>query len=84
VTIHVTATTTYQTRGTNASTLADVAVGNQVLAEGTLNTDGSLDATVIHVGAAKPDGFGRPNRGPGANGPTPAAPASPAPSANAG
>jgi hypothetical protein len=55
-TIHVTSATTYETRGKTAATLADVAVGNVVLAQGTLNDDGSLKATDVRIGAFGPGG----------------------------
>jgi hypothetical protein len=59
-TITVTGTTTYQVAGA-AATLADVKVGMVLAAQGTLNSDGSLTASVVHAGA-----FG--DRGPGGHG----------------
>jgi hypothetical protein len=51
--IHVTSKTTYEHKGTAAATLADVAVGDRVSAEGTLRTDGSIDATSVEGQAPK-------------------------------
>ena len=45
--IHVTSKTTYEHKGKDAATLADVAVGDRVSAEGTLRPDGSIDATSV-------------------------------------
>jgi uncharacterized protein DUF5666 len=50
VTIHVTADTTYEVAGVTTAGLGDVAVGMRLVAVGTLNTDGSLDATAVHAG----------------------------------
>jgi hypothetical protein len=51
--IHVTAKTTYEHKGKDAATLADVAVGDRVSAEGTLRADGSIDATSVEGQAPK-------------------------------
>jgi Domain of unknown function (DUF5666) len=51
--IHVTSKTTYEHKGKAAATLADVAVGDRVSAEGTLRPDGSLDATSVQGQAPK-------------------------------
>jgi len=51
--IHVTAKTTYEHKGKDAATLADVAVGDRVSAEGTLRADGSIDATSVEAQAPK-------------------------------
>lgn len=84
VTIHVTSSTTYETRGNSTAGLADVAVGNVVLAQGTLNGDGSLTATDVRIGPFGPGGPGRPH-GDRENDGAPANPGgSPDPSANAG
>ncbi len=45
--IHVTSKTTYDHKGKDTATLADVAVGDRVSAEGTLRADGSIDATSV-------------------------------------
>jgi hypothetical protein len=87
VTIHVDSTTTYQTRGNASASLADVAVGNLVDAEGTLNADGSLNATAVQFGApGQGEGrpFGGPGRGRGPNGGKPGIPGNPANPVNPG
>ena len=48
VVVHVSPTTQFQVRGKNAATLADIAVGDRVEAQGTTRTDGSLDALKVH------------------------------------
>jgi hypothetical protein len=83
VTIHVDASTTYQARGNGTASLVAIAVGNNVEAEGTQNSDGSLNATVVRYGAPGPAGFGPPNGAP-FNHQQPKPAASPAASANAG
>jgi hypothetical protein len=60
VTIHVGAGTTYQVAGVTTASLGDVAVGMKLVAVGTLNPDGSLDATAVQAG----NGF---REGPGEN-----------------
>ena len=45
--IHVTSKTTYEHKGKDSATLADVAVGDRVSAAGTLRPDGSIDATSV-------------------------------------
>jgi len=58
-TIHVDSDTTYQVDGTAGKALSDVTVGSFVIAEGTLRTDGSLDADTVHSGLrGGRDGFG--------------------------
>ena len=77
-TIKVSGDTTYTVNGNGAS-LADVKVGMVIMAEGTLNADGSLAATNVHAGD-KDDfggrgghgmrgGFGPGGFGPGGFGP---------------
>jgi hypothetical protein len=56
--VHVTDKTTFEVAGDDAATLADIAVGARIAAEGTLRADGSMDA--VSVGS-------RPAKGP--NGP---------------
>jgi Domain of unknown function (DUF5666) len=51
--IHVTSKTTYEHKGKDAATLADVAVGDRVSAEGTVRPDGSIDATSVEGQAPK-------------------------------
>jgi len=57
VTVNVSASTTYSTRGTAAATFDTIAVGNRIVAQGTRRADGSLDATRIQVGVGG-RGFG--------------------------
>jgi hypothetical protein len=52
-TIHVSPATTYAIKSNHAASLADIAVGARVTAEGTLRADGSLDAAVVHGKPAK-------------------------------
>lgn len=51
--VHVDANTTYQVRGVTSATLANITVGMIVRAQGTQNTDGSLQALVV-TAASKP------------------------------
>lgn len=69
VTIKVDGDTEYQVNGDNAA-LSDVKVGMFLVAEGTKNSDGSLNATDVHAGEAGmhgPGGHG-PRMFPGPNG----------------
>ncbi len=68
VVVKVTSSTTYLVNGITSPTLADVKVGDVVMATGTRNADGSLSATVVRFRAAGQfggsgngfgDGFGR-------------------------
>lgn len=64
-TIHVDSATTYQVEGVTAPTLSDIKVGAFVMAEGTLRTDGSLDAAVVGSGIhGGPGHAGGPHWGP--------------------
>ncbi len=65
VTVHVTSSTTFQVFGISNPTFGDVAVGDAVSAQGTMNGDGSLTATIVRAGAAGTFGPG----GPGGFGP---------------
>jgi hypothetical protein len=56
--VNVSSTTKYNVRGVASPTLADVAVGYRVQAQGTLNTDGSLTATAVSASPADQPGFG--------------------------
>jgi Domain of unknown function (DUF5666) len=56
--IHVTAATTYKVRGKASASLADIAVDDLLIAEGTRRADGSLDA--VSVGAGQVKGFKLP------------------------
>ena len=53
-TIHVTSATTYAINGATTGSLSDIAVGDQVHAEGTLRADGSIDAVAVHEGPPAP------------------------------
>jgi hypothetical protein len=72
VVVKVTSTTTYSVQGVDSATLADIAVGNVVMAAGTTNADGSLTATTVRARAAGsfggPDGDGGWGRGWGRGG----------------
>jgi hypothetical protein len=76
-TIMVSGTTTYTVNGNGAS-LSDLKVGMRIVAEGTLNSDGSLAASNVHAGDMGPmrgpgegrgfrGGFGPDNDGDGPN-----------------
>ena len=73
-TIHVDTATTYQVQGVTSATLSDIKVGNYVVAQGTLRTDGSLDASVVssgfHGGPGNGGGWGRGHDGGWPGGPT--------------
>jgi hypothetical protein len=49
VTVKVSSSTGYVVRGVRSATLADVAVGDRITAQGTLGSDGSLTATIVQV-----------------------------------
>jgi hypothetical protein len=51
--IHVSASTTYQVVDKASATLADITVGMAVMAEGSLRTDGSIDATTVVGGTIR-------------------------------
>ena len=51
--IHVTDKTTYEVRGKDPASLADIAVGDRVRAEGVLRADGSMDAATVVSGPKK-------------------------------
>jgi hypothetical protein len=63
VTVDVSLATKYSVRGVSAPTLANVTVGDRLTAQGTLNSDGSLAATVVQASANDQPGFG--GNGPG-------------------
>jgi hypothetical protein len=81
-TIHVNGATTYQVRGVTTATLSDIKVGAFIAAEGTLRTDGSLDAARVGSGfrGLGGRGFKGDRGGNGKAGPN----ASPAPSTSPG
>ena len=54
--IHVASDTTFKVRGKDAATLADIAVGDRVEAQGTRRTDGSLDALDVQGRAPRRQG----------------------------
>jgi hypothetical protein len=58
VTVDVSAATKFSARGVSAATLANVAVNDRIVATGTLNADGSLNATKVQVAANDQPGFG--------------------------
>ena len=58
-TIHVDSSTTYTVDGVAGKALADITVGMHIRAEGSSNSDGSLDAATVT------SGFGRDGKGPG-------------------
>ncbi len=49
-TIHLSSTTTYDVSGNASAKLSDITTGSFVVAEGTLRSDGSLDASAVHGG----------------------------------
>lgn len=57
-TVNVTASTKYSVRGQSNPTLANVAVGDRIAAQGTLNSDGSLTATIVESAPNDQPGFG--------------------------
>ena len=66
VVVTVSSSTTYQISGIDSPTLADVKVGDVVMAAGSRSVDGSLSATVVRSHAAGQfggPGFGRMPRG---------------------
>ncbi len=58
VTVNVTSSTTYSVRGVSSATLANVAVGDRIAAEGSLNSDGSLNAATVQAAVNDQPGFG--------------------------
>ena len=71
--VTVSGSTTYRVRGVNSPSLADVKVGNFIVAEGTQNADGSIEASSVFAGTVGPRKLpGRPfapatNASPGAS-----------------
>jgi hypothetical protein len=61
-TIHVDGDTTYRVNG-DTGALSDISVGVFVVAQGTLRTDGSLDADVVHSGMRGLHDGDHPGRG---------------------
>jgi hypothetical protein len=62
-TIHVDGDTTYEVGGTTGKALSEITVGSFVVAEGTLRSDGSLDADAVHSGFRGLRDGDRPGRG---------------------
>ncbi len=69
VTVDVSSTTKYSVRGVTSPTLADVAVGDRIAAQGTQNADGSLNATRVQAAPNDQPGFGGGGFGGGIGGP---------------
>lgn len=67
-TIHVSGSTTYRVAGKTSATLANIAVGSRIVAQGTQNSDGSLEATSVASMPARA-GWGAGGPGPGMHGP---------------
>ncbi|MFI5382260.1 MAG: DUF5666 domain-containing protein [Tepidisphaerales bacterium] len=63
ITIDVTSTTRFSARGGAGATLSSIAVGNVITAQGTYNSDGTLQATLVQLGQFSGGGFGRGRRG---------------------
>ena len=76
VTVDVSPATTYSVRGVTAATIDNIAVGSQIVVQGTPNADGSVNATRIQSGVR---GFGGGDRGGGGR----FGPPTPGPSAGA-
>ncbi len=68
VTVDVSSTTRYSVRGVASPSLADIAVGSRIAAQGTFNADGSLNATVVQTVAGGQPGFGAGGSGSGGGG----------------
>jgi Domain of unknown function (DUF5666) len=79
MTVRVTSSTTFQVKGVTNATIADIAVGDAIQAQGTHNADGSITATIVRAGAAGQFGQGPMMRGPGMRGPWGAGGQGPAP-----
>jgi hypothetical protein len=58
VTVNVSSSTKYTVRGVASANLDSVAVGYRIAAQGTLNSDGSLNATLVQAGPNVQPGFG--------------------------
>lgn len=52
-TVHVGSSTTYRVRGTASATLSDISVGMLIVAQGTENPDGSLEAVAVYAAAKR-------------------------------
>ncbi len=58
VTVKTTSSTRFGVAGQANATISNVAVGDRIVAEGTLNSDGSLTAALVRAGANDQPGFG--------------------------
>jgi hypothetical protein len=58
VTVNVTSSTRYSVRGVASANLDSVAVGYRIAVQGTLNPDGSLNATIVQAAPNTQPGFG--------------------------
>ena len=63
-TIHVSSGTTYRVPGDTSPSLADLAVGTVIGAQGHQRADGSLDATVVQAAPKAGKWFGDGRKGP--------------------
>jgi hypothetical protein len=62
--IHVSDQTTFEVRDKDPASLADIAVGDRVEAEGTLRADGSMDAVAVEAGPKKAPKVPKSSRAP--------------------
>jgi Domain of unknown function (DUF5666) len=65
--IHVSSSVRYRTRGKDAATIADIAVGDRVQVDGTRRSDGSLDAITVYGFGPKGTRDGQPKAAPTAS-----------------
>ena len=63
ITVNVSSATRYSVRGVAKATLSDVAMGDRIVAQGMLNSDGSLAATVVQTAPNVQPGSGGPGSG---------------------
>jgi len=63
VTVNLSSATTYSVRGVAAASLANIAVGDRIVAQGTTNADGSLNATIVQAVTNGLPGSGGGRRG---------------------
>jgi len=77
-TIHVDGDTTYEVNG-DTGALSDISVGSFLVAQGSLRTDGSLDAAAVHSGMRGLRGGDHPGRGFRGGGVAPTATPTPTP-----
>ncbi len=65
--IHVSSTTTFKVKGADPATIASIAVGDRVEADGVLRANGSLDAIGVHGVGPKGQWGGKPKPSPTTN-----------------